>query len=49
MTTIFIIMFGICVSLALTYSVLFIISMVKDYQEAEKANKKFYDENNYYL
>jgi hypothetical protein len=49
MTTLFIIMFGISVSLALIYSVLFIICMVKDYQEAEKAHKKFQDENNYYL
>lgn len=49
MTNLFIIMFGVCVSLALIYSVLFVISMVRDYQEAEKAHKKLKDENDYYF
>ena len=49
MSTLLIIMLGIGLSLFVVYSVLLIVWFVQDYQEAEKANKKFYDENDYYL
>ena len=49
MSTLLIIMLGIGLSLLVVYSVLLIVWFVQDYQEAEKANKKFWDENDYYL
>ena len=49
MSTLLIIMLGIGLSLLVVYSVLLIVWFVQDYSEAEKANKKFWDENDYYL
>ena len=49
MSTLLIIMLGIGLSLLVVYSVLLIVWFIQDYQEAEKANKKFWDENDYYL
>lgn len=49
MTKLLIIMLGIGLSLLLVYSVLLIVWFIQDYKEAEKANKKFWDENDYYL
>ena len=49
MSTLLIIMLGIGLSLLVVYSVLLIVWFVQDYKEAEKANKKFWDENDYYL
>ena len=49
MTKLTIIMIGIAGSLAVVYSVLFLVRFIRDWKEAEKANKKFYDENDYYL
>lgn len=49
MTKLLIIMIGIGLSLFVVYSVLLIFWFIKDYNEAEKANKKFWDENDYYL
>jgi len=49
MTKLLIIMLGIGLSLAIVYSVLLLVWFIQDYKEAEKANKKFWDENDYYL
>ena len=49
MSTLLIIMLGIGLSLLVVYSVLFIVRFIRDWNEAEKANKKFLDENDYYL
>lgn len=49
MTKLLIIMLGIGLSLLVVYSVLLIVWFIQDYKEAEKANKKFWDENDYYL
>jgi len=49
MTKLLIIMISIGLSLLVVYSVLLIVWFIQDYQEAEKVNKKFWDENNYYL
>ena len=49
MSTLLIIMLGIGLSLLVVYSVLLIFWFVQDYNEAEKANKKFWNENDYYL
>ena len=49
MSTLLIIMISIGLSLAFVYSVLFIVRFIRDWNEAEKANKKFWDENDYYL
>ena len=49
MSTLLIIMLSIGLSLLVVYSVLLIVWFIQDYQEAEKANKKFWDENDYYL
>ena len=49
MTNLYLILFGIMASFALIYCVLFLASLYKDYNEAEKAHKKLMDENNYYL
>ena len=49
MTTFYLVLFGIMASFALIYSVLYLAGLYKDYNEAEKAHKKFIDENNYYL
>jgi hypothetical protein len=42
-------MLGIGLSFLVVYSVLLIVWFIQDYKEAEKANKKFWDENDYYL
>jgi len=49
MSTLLIIMLGIGLSLLVVCSVLFIVRFIRDWNEAEKANKKFWDENDYYL
>ncbi len=49
MTKLLIIMLGIGLSFLVVYSVLLIVWFIQDYKEAEKANKKFWDENDYYL
>lgn len=49
MTKLLIIMIGIGLSLLVVYFVLLLVWFIQDYKEAEKANKKFWDENDYYL
>jgi len=49
MTKLLIIMLGIGLSFLVVYSVLLIVWFIQDYKEAEKENKKFWDENDYYL
>lgn len=49
MTKLLIIMLGIGLSLLVVYSVLLLVWFIQDYKEAEKANKNFWDENDYYL